>query len=173
MTLARSIRRLVSNLPLWLIPAVVGCGYSLRPPVEPSVRTVYVPVFQSTVFQRDLNLKLTEAVQKEIERRTPFKVVGSPDEADTTLSGQIFFADKNVVLEDPNNLPRQLTANLNVYVRWVDNRSGSVRQTDNLTAVFESVNFYPELGETAQATGYQKVIDKLAQDIVNMMEVPW
>lgn len=152
---------------------MAGCGYSLRPPVNPSVHTVFVPVFQSNVFQRDLNFKLTEAVIKEIETRTPFKVVGRPEDADTTLAGQVFFADKNIILENPNNLPRQLNAQLNINVRWIDNRSGDLRKTDNLTQVMESAFFYPELGDTAQATGYQKVIDKLARDIVNMMEDPW
>lgn len=165
--------RFAGRLLALVVLVSTGCGYSVRPPVEPSVQTVYVPVFQSTVYQRDLNLKLTEAVQKEIEHRTPFKVVGRPEDADTTLSGQIYFADKNIVLENPNNLARQLTANLNVNVRWIDNRSGDVKKTDNLTSLYEYDNFYPELGDTAQATGYQKVIDRLARDIVNMMEVPW
>src|SRR5262245_31133399 len=146
------------SIGLALVLLLSGCGYSVRPPVNPNVHTVYVPVFQSNVYQRDLNLKLTEAVIKEIETRTPFKVVGSPKDADTTLSGQIYFADKNLILENPNNLPRQLTAQINVNVRWIDNRSGDLQKTDNMTQVVESAFFYPELGDTAQATAYQKVI---------------
>ncbi len=155
-------------LPLFL----AGCGYSVRPPVNPNVHTVFVQ-FQSNVYQRDLQLKLNETVIKEIETRTPFKVVGNPKDADTTLAGQIYFADKNIILENPNNLPRQLSTQLNVNVRWIDNRSGDLKKTDNVTQVMESAFFYPELGDTAQATGYQRVIDKLARDIVNMMEEPW
>ena len=47
----------------------------------PDVRTVYVPMFQSDSYRTtpsvDVGERLTEAVCKEIEKRTPFKVVGS------------------------------------------------------------------------------------------------
>ena len=55
---------------LLVLITMAGCGYSVRPPFEPAVRTVYVPVFRSVTFVRDLNLELTRMVQQEIERRT-------------------------------------------------------------------------------------------------------
>src|SRR4051794_4238908 len=85
-----------------------GCGYSIRPPYSDNVRTVYVPVFKSNSFRRDINLMLTRRIQEEIMNRTPFKVVGSPEGADTTLEGTITFVDKNVQVENPSNLPRQI-----------------------------------------------------------------
>ena len=103
------------------LAAIGGCGYSLRAPFDPTIRTVYVPVFRSMSFRRDMNLQLTELVQKEIERRTPFKVVGSPEGADTILDGTVNFADKNLVVENPFNLPRQLTAMINVTGTWTHN----------------------------------------------------
>ena len=39
--------------------------------------------------------------------RTPYKVVGTPDGADTVLEGTINFANKNIVVENPWNLPRE------------------------------------------------------------------
>ena len=35
-----------------------GCGYSFRDSLDPSVKTVYVPIFKSQTFRRDLNLQL-------------------------------------------------------------------------------------------------------------------
>src|SRR4051794_37503970 len=92
-----------------------GCnitGYSIRSPYNTEIKTVYVPVFKSITFRRDINLMLTELVVKEIERRTPYKVVGNPEGADSTLEGTVNFSDKNVVVENPYNLPRQLTATM-------------------------------------------------------------
>ena len=93
-----------------------GCGYSVRAPYDVAIRTVYVPVFRSITFRRDVNLQLTELVIKEIERRTPFKVVGAAYAADTILDGTVNFADKNIVVENPFNFPRQLTAQINCSV---------------------------------------------------------
>lgn len=170
---ARSGRLPVGAVLACFLAVAPGCGYTLRPPVEPTVKTVYVPIIQGNIYQRDLNIRLTEAVIKQIETRTPFKVVGSPEGADTTLAGLLYFADKNTVLENPNNLPRQLTTTLSCYVRWSDNRDDAVKRSTDVVAVTENDFLYPELGETAQATGYQKVIDRMARDIVDMMETPW
>ncbi len=72
-------------------------------------------------FRRDVNFMLTEAVIKEIEKRTKYKVVGTPEEADTILEGTINFADKNLVVENPFNLPRELNAQVQATVRWIHN----------------------------------------------------
>ena len=58
-------------------------------PFDKSVKTVFVPVLKTQSFRRDLNLNLTEMIQKEIMHRTPYKVVGTPEEADTILEGTI------------------------------------------------------------------------------------
>ena len=81
MRIAARLPRL--GLTLGLVVALLspGClvtGYSIRPPYNTQIKTVYVPVFKSITFRRDVNLMLTELVIKEIERKTPYKVVGSP-----------------------------------------------------------------------------------------------
>ena len=151
-----------------------GCkltGYSIRAPYDANIQTVYVPTFQSVTFRRDINLQLTELVIKEIERRTPFKVVGKPDEADTTLSGTINYSEKNVVVENPNNLPRQMTATLIVAVTWTDNKTVE-KQNPNPAVVAQTFNFQPEIGEAVEAAFYRNS-EKMATEIVNMMEQTW
>jgi dihydropteroate synthase len=109
------MRRLGSRFALLTLAtglALSGCGYSVRPPYDPNIRTVYVPVFRSVTFRRDINLMLTEHVIKEIGRRTPFHVVGTAEGADSTLDGTINFSDKNLIVQNPFNLPRQLSATL-------------------------------------------------------------
>ncbi len=159
---------------LAFVTLIAGCGYSIRPPYENRIRTVYVPVFKSVSFRRDLNLRLTEMIQKEIEQRTPYKVVGTPEGADSTLEGTVSFADKTLLLETPNNLPRDVLASLLVTVRWTDNSSGQVVKERSMppVPVNENTPFFPELGETS-SLGFDKAMYKLARDVVNMMEEPW
>ncbi len=170
-SLTPNVRKLLALVVL-LAGGSWGCGYSLRPPYNAYIHTVYVPVFKTNTFRRDLNLQLTELVIKEIEKRTPYKVVGTPEGADSTLDGEVTFTDKNLMVENPNNLARQYAALLTVSVKWVDNRPGVVKK-DILPTVFsEQTNGYPEIGETALAV-FTKVTTKLARDIVNTMEEPW
>ncbi|WZP00502.1 LPS assembly lipoprotein LptE [Isosphaeraceae bacterium EP7] len=151
---------------------VAGCGYSVRPPFDKSIRTIYVPVFRSVTFKRDVNFQLTELVKKEIANRTPFKLVNDPDAADTILDGEVNFADKNLIVESPFNLPRLLNAVMTVSVNWTDNRDNPDKKPVPPALISEAVNFAPELGETAE-TAFYKVNQKLAIQIVGMMEQRW
>jgi hypothetical protein len=152
---------------------LAGCGYSIRPPFNPDVRTVYIPVVKSQSFRRDLNLELTDMLRAEIQNRTPFKVVGSPEGADTTLEATITLVDKNATVENPNNLPRQIMGNLNVQLKWIDNRLSYEKKKEiQPVTVVESVPFTPEIGETAQL-GFTKALDRLVRETVGMMEEPW
>ncbi len=58
---------------------------------------------------------VTEAVVKEIELRTPFKVVSTPD-ADSILSGKITTESKRLVIESPTDEGREVEVNLRVHV---------------------------------------------------------
>lgn len=149
-----------------------GCGYTIRAPFDKSVKTVFVPVFRTQSYRRDLNLNLCEMVQKEIMQRSPCKVVGRPEGADTILEGTINFADKNTVVENPFNLPRELNATVSVAVKWTHNPPTEAEKSKPPTTVSETVNFVPEVGETA-LTAFYRVNQRLAAQIVDMMEQPW
>jgi len=149
-----------------------GCGYTIRAPFDKSVKTVFVPVFRTQSYRRDLNLNLCEMVQKEIMQRSPYKVVGRPEGADTILEGTINFADKNTVVENPFNLPRELNATVSVAVKWTHNPPTEAEKSKPPTTVSETVNFVPEVGETA-LTAFYRVNQRLAAQIVDMMEQPW
>lgn len=152
--------------------AVAGCGYSFRAPFDKSVQTVFVPMFKSQAFARDIEKDLTRQVQQEIIRRSPYKLVSRLEDADTVLSGTINYVDKNIIVEAPTNLPRQLTRIINVSVNWVHNPPTEVEKNREPTMVSETMNFVPEVGETT-LTATTKVNARLAAQIVDMMEQPW
>ena len=132
-----------------------GCGYSLRAPYDTNVLTVCVPIFRSVSFRRDVQFQLTLLVIQEIEKRTPYKVVSNREEADTILEGTVNFADKNIMVENPFNLPRQLIATMQVSVNWVHNPPLDYERNREATVVSETVYFAPELGETTTTAFYR------------------
>ncbi len=153
--------------------AVAGCGYSFRAPYDKSVQTVYVPIFKTQTFRRDLEKMLTEHVIKEITRRTPYKIAGTLEEADTVLHGTVNFADKNLILENSlSNLPRQMTAIVNISVNWTHNPPTEAEKKRPPTVVSQTVNFIPEVGEST-ITAYDRAMRFLAAQVVDMMEQPW
>jgi Lipopolysaccharide-assembly len=147
-------------------------GWHMQAPFDTSeVKTVYV-FFRSNRFRRDLQLMLMESVQKEISMRTPYRVVGDPDKADSILEGVITVDDKNLVVEAPTNLPRQLNSTMTVWINWRHNPALESERNQQPTMITESLNFVPEVGQTT-LTSFQQVTENIAKQIVDMMEQPW
>lgn len=166
-------------LPLAVLAALGGCaGYQVGnwSLYAPDIRTVYVPMFQSASFRRNLSEWLTEAVVKEIELKTPYKVVGTPA-ADSILTGRILGDDKNLLIENIFDDPRQLQAEIAVEVQWVDRRGNELRHDviplpPELVSVQGTGLLVPEVGQSV-ATAHQEAIVNIAERIVGMMEAPW
>ena len=71
----------------------------------PDVATVYVPMIESDSYRRDLGERLTEAVVKEIELKTPYKVVGTPA-ADSILQIRLLGDTRKTLAQNRFDDPR-------------------------------------------------------------------
>ena len=143
----------------------------------PDVATVYVPMIESDSFRRDLGEQLTEAVVKEIELKTPFKVVETPD-ADSILSARLVGDTKSVVVENRNDDPRTVEHRLVAKVTWLNRQREPLRtpHTLSLPPNFLSIGQTSSLiAASGQSTvsAQQRAIAELAEQIVATMEEPW
>jgi hypothetical protein len=168
-------------------------GYTTRPNYDSSIHTVRVPIFKNSTFYRGMEFDLTRAVVREIEAKTPFKVVSEGCPADTELTGKIITFNKNILNRNQLNEVREAETVLGVEVVWKDLRSGEViskprpRPGEPLPpppppgapapppppVLVQSIgHFIPELGQSL-TTAQKQNVDQLAVQIVSMMEVPW
>jgi hypothetical protein len=165
---------------LWLVVVMLGslpgCGYMVGNAYGPEIRTVEVPIFENETYRRNIELQLTEAVHKEIQSRTPFRLV--PSGGQTRLTGRIVDVRKDVLGETQFDDPRELQLSLFIRVTWEDLRTGQLLgqqevplQPDAIPLVGQA-ELAPEIGQSL-ATATQDAVDRLARQIVNMMEVPW
>ena len=167
----------VSLLSLAPIAALSGCGYNVGAPYATNVRTVHVPTFQCSDYRRGYELQLTEAVQKQIQLRTPYRLAKEPG-ADTRLTGRIVSIDKRVPNVTKNDDPRELQLQVAIEVKWEDLRTGQIlnQQTvplaGNAAQLLGTSTFAPEAGQSL-ATSTQETVGILARQIVGLMEVPW
>ena len=141
------------------------------------IRTVYVPVFESNSFRRNLGERLTEAVAKEVENKTPYKVVSNPN-ADSVLSGRIVSETKRVLVPSLTGDAREIQVGMRVEVSWIDRKGRLLRQADPIPCPAEIAdvsgtgNVVPEVGQSI-ATAQQQAICRMAEQIVGLMEKPW
>jgi hypothetical protein len=165
---------------LFALLFLCGCaGYQIgNQSLFPSeVHSVYVPVFKSNSFRRNLGERLTEAVVKEIESTTPYKVVDEAH-ADTTLAGAIIQETKTVLVPDLSGDAREVQTAISVQVTWQD-RNGVKMRDDKciplppeIADVGGSSDLVPEMGQSV-ATAQQEALCRIAKQIVGLMEKPW
>jgi len=157
---------------LWLVAALVlgGCGYTSGSLVSKEYRTVYIPIWENTTFRRGLEFRLTELLQKEVERRTHLKLT-TEDRADTKLSGEVVAFQQRVLTENRLDQPLETQVTVVVNFRWEDLRTGRlILREDGLAQTGEAVT---GLGETAEGAGATEAFEDLVKQIVDKMEAGW
>lgn len=154
-----------------------GCGYLVGSAHQVDVQTVYVPIFESETYRRDLEFQLTEAVQKQILSHTPYRLAKGPY-ADTRLTGRILQVKKDLLLENQYDDVREFQLEYAVEVTWEDMRNQRILAqqqfpiTPELIHLVSQSSVAPEVGQSF-ATGNKQAVDRMARQIVEMMETPW
>ena len=167
------------------------CGYTTKPMYDLTIRSVRVPIFGNRTLKKNLEFQLTEAVIREIQSKTPYKVVRDRGRADTELIGTIITWTKNVVNINQLGENRQAETVLAVELVWRDLRDANKNQllskeTKAGEAPIINVpgspaapvlvqakgSYAPEIGES-NATADNDTCNKLAVTIVSLMEKPW
>src|SRR5437762_7468543 len=166
--------RSVFAIPLCVaLLASSGCaGYQLgqHSLYRPDIRTVHVPMVQSDSYRRYLGEKLTEAIVKEIELRTPLKVVDA-DSADSVLAVRLLSDSKRNLANNRFSEPRDSEFDTYAQVSWTSRRGDLIMSNDGLPAaplllnISQAANFVPEGGQSL-ATAQQENLQRLAQQIV-------
>jgi hypothetical protein len=176
MVLRQSIN-LQFSIGLLTLAGCVGYQVGAGSLYAPDVTTVYVPMIDSDSYRRDLGERLTEAVVKEIELKTPYKVVSTPD-ADSILSARLITDTRRTLIENAFDDPRLSETELRAEVTWLNRRRlpivpmQAVPIPPQLVEISQTSTLVPESGQSV-ATSQQQAIERLAQQIVSTMEAPW
>lgn len=176
---ARCVATTIGSVLLLAVVLTCGCAaYRVGNDslYAPDVATVYVPMIESDSFRRDLGERLTEAVVKEIELKTPFKVVGTPD-ADSVLAARLVSDTKRVIVENQNDDPRAIEVAIFAEVNWYNRRREPLGPPASILlppelGIGQTAPLLPEAGQSV-ALQQQQAIQRLAEQIVATMEEPW
>lgn len=165
---------------LLLLVCIPGClGYNIgtRSLYRNDVRTIHVPIIKSNSFRPELGVQLTETLQKEIERRTSYKLADLGT-ADSILTCRMTGDSKRVIGETGTDEPRLLQTVMSIEMSWVDRRNLPLVETRFLppgetSFLFsDNADFVPEAGQSI-STANMRVVERLANHIVDQMEARW
>ncbi len=150
-------------------PAV---GYSSKSVYPTNVRTVAVPIFASKSYTRDVEFELTDALIKEIESRTPYKVT-SEDHADTVILGRIVAIELTRLSKSPfTGLAEEVVVGVTIDFTWKDLRNNRVLVERRAFASHGLFVPSRPSGEPIEI-GQFGAVQQLAQDIVGELRSDW
>ena len=163
-----------------LIAALVGCsegsgllGYTAEELYPENVRTVAVEIFESRTFQQGVEFDLTEALAKEIELRTPYKVA-ERSVADTLLTGTVYNVRRSVLSRTHDaGIPQEVQVRVTAGFEWKDMRTGQViRKRGRIDGTGEQMPVRTA-GAEPYETAQHEAVAELARDIVSTMRRDW
>ncbi len=147
-----------------------GCGYTTERPFPTHVRSVFVEMFHTRDFRKDLEFKLTEAVAKRIEMDTNLRLA-SRKHADTVLSGEIIEIQQNRLGDSfRTGLPREMGVTFVLSFRWKDQRSGKILAERQRSAY--TTTYIPPVGESF-FDGAVRGLEGVAEQVVEALETTW
>lgn len=167
MTLAAKHSGLLIALLVALAALPAGCGYSSKTLYTTSYRTISVPIFGNKTFRRDWEFRLTEAIDKNLEARTPYKLAPRA-KADTVLTGEIVdISETPLTRRYGTNLPRETELVVIVNFTWKDAKTGRTLLERKMFA--RGATEIPQLGERVVDTE-QLAVERCAYAIVSQLQ---
>ncbi len=151
---------------------LAGCGYRTTELFPETYRTVSVPIFENRTFYRGVETDLAEAMVKEIEQRTPYKVVATAA-ADTSLTGTIVSVRQQSLSKTASaGFVEEQEVTVIIDFEWKDLRTGEV---------IVSRKGFENAGRAAAASpvgepfsvAQHGVVQRLARDVVSTLRGEW
>lgn len=171
----RMLAALCSCILVHLVLGFCGCagttGYSDESLFPEEVDSIYVEMFESQSYRRNVESGLTEALAKRIEAQTPYKIVSSRDRADSVISGQILSVGQSVVtIERQTGQALEKEVELRAAVNWKNLKTGDMLINNEPVSASAS---YSELQSQSFDYATSLAANNLAQRIVELMEKQW
>lgn len=163
---------------LWLAMTALllpGCGrstgYSNASLFPDDVKSVYVEMFDNRSFRRGAEFTFSNALAKQIESETPYKIVSDRDRADSVISGQLVAVGESILtLERELGRAMEKEVVLTAVVNWKSLKTGRLMINNQTVTAAAS---YSEFQGQDFTYGSAVAANKLAQSVVQLMENQW
>ncbi len=147
-------------------------GYTARSLYPEKYHSVAVPIFDNNTYVTGIERDITDALIKEIQKRTPYAVQNN-ESAETELSGTITAVEKTRLNRSRGSgLVREMLLSVTVNFQWRDVRTGKTIVERQQFSVGDEYMPSMPVGERPEIAEYG-VAERLAEQIVASMRDQW
>ena len=147
-------------------------GYSSSTLYPNQYQSIAIPIFQNATMTRDVEFMLTDAIIKEIQVRSPYRVVDK-HVAETLLTGTITSMKLSTLSRSKTTgLDNEVLVKVVLDFEWYDQVNGNrIVGRENFAS---SAVFIPSRPSSEPLEiGRFAVVQQLASDIVDQMQASW
>ncbi|MBI4831662.1 MAG: LptE family protein [Candidatus Lindowbacteria bacterium] len=155
---------LVPCIALCICAAVAACGYTtLNSRLSDDYRTIAIPAFKNESFEQEIQIRVTNALIRELEADGRFRVVDDPGAADLVLRGTITRFQANAISYNTDDNIGQFRIALVASATLQDTRAGKIIwQRDNL----RGSDFYQTLGGRTREEALDEATENLVETLI-------
>jgi hypothetical protein len=147
-------------------------GYAALSTFPQEYRTIGVHIFENATFDREIEFELADALIKELQARTPYRVTRS-NRADTILTGRIVDVDRERLSKSRvTGMGEEVVVSVTVDFEWRQQRSGEVLTAREAFAGHALFVPSAPTGEPIEQARFDAV-QLLARDIVSELRRDW
>ena len=147
-------------------------GYSATSVFSSEIRSIAVPIFENKTFVRDVEFELTDALIKEIESRTPYRVTSQAG-ADSILIGTIREIEMDQLSKSrQTGLGEEVIVSVTIDFQWKTMLTDRVIVERRAFAGHGLFHPSAPLGERVEL-GRFAAVQFLARDIVDELRASW
>lgn len=106
------------------VTIICGCGYTTQSLVPEQYRTIYVPAFENTTMEFDLQAPLTDAVRRKFMSDGRLRVVNSEEKADLILKGAVTKYELDPLVETDDDQIAQFRVFITATCTLIDAKTG-------------------------------------------------
>ena len=169
----------------WLLAAcfisliMPGCGYTTRSAIPENVKSIYVKtvvnkidVAQIIAYKPGLEIDITNAIVRRLQRDGNLKVAKTPEEADVILDADMIHFDQEGLRFSRLETSQELKIYIVLSMRLIDAKSQQVLwEEQNFSG--DQEYFISKLRDQAQDDAATLAVDRLARNVVDRIVEDW
>lgn len=158
-----------SGLMPWLtlcicLAVIPGCGYTVaNTTLSNDYRTIAVPAFKNETFEQEIQIRVSNALVRELEADGRFRIVDSPASADLVLAGAITSFDARAISFSTDDNIGQFKITLTARAALEDTRTGKIIWEQD---ALQGTDFYETLGGRTREEALDEATENLVETII-------
>lgn len=169
----------------WLVGACLvslvlpGCGYTTRSAIPETVKSIYVKtiinkvnVAQIIAYKPGLEIDITNAIVRRLQRDGNLKVAKNPEEADVILDAELIHFDQEGLRFSRLETSQELKIFIVLSMKLIDAHSQQVLWSEPYFSGDQEY-FISQLRDQAQDNAADLAVDRLARNAVDRIVEDW